>query len=220
MNKKLKVKTHKKAKTERVYDYVSCASELCRAIENRGDRVLFSFFTFDHRLCDITYAEFGKMIKSVAAGLTSLGYAGKRIAVIGETSPEWLCMYLAILSVGGVAIPMDRELAPSEIEKFLDWVEADGISYAPSLENTMNKLRETTSRLSIYIPFAGDVKKYSVISFGKLCEIGAPSVEAGFDYPDFTGRENELAEFLFTSGTTGSSKCVMLSWSASFSGLQ
>ena len=217
MNKKLKVKTHKKAKTERVYDYVSCASELCRTIENRGDRVLFSYFTFDHRLCDITYAEFGKMIKSVAAGLTSLGYAGKRIAVIGETSPEWICMYLAILSIGGVAIPMDRELAPLEIEKFLDWVEADGISYAPSLENTMNKLRETTSRLSIYIPFAGDVKKYSVISFGKLCEIGAPSVEAGFDYPDFTGRENELAEFLFTSGTTGSSKCVMLSQKNIFS---
>ena len=210
MNKKHKVKLHKKPKCDRIYDSVSCASELCRSIENRGDTVLFSYFTFDHRLRDITYGEFGKMVKTAAAGLTSLGYAGKRIAVIGETSPEWICMYLAILSVGGVAIPMDRELAPSEIDKFLEWVEADGITYAPSLENTMNKLRETTSHLSIYIPFAGDVKKYSVISFGKLCEIGAPSVDAGFEYPDFTGRENELAEFLFTSVTTGSSKCVML----------
>jgi len=217
MNKKQKVKLHRKPKCDRIYDYVSCASELCQSIENRGDKVLFSYFTFDHRLCDITYAEFGRMIKAAAAGLTSLGYAGKRIAVIGETSPEWICMYLAILSVGGVAIPMDRELAPSEIEKFLDWVEADGIAYAPSLENSMNKLRETTSRLSIYIPFAGDVKMYSVISFGKLCEIGTPSVDAGFEYPDFTGRENELAEFLFTSGTTGSSKCVMLSQKNIFS---
>ncbi|MBQ8523953.1 MAG: AMP-binding protein [Clostridia bacterium] len=217
MSKKVKVKIHKKQKCDRIYDYVSCASELARSVENRGDKVLFSYFTFDHRLCDITYAEFGSMIKSAAAGLTSLGYAGKRIAIMGETSPEWVCMYLAILSIGGVAIPMDRELAPSEIEKFLDWVEADGITYAPSLENTMNKLRETTSRLSIYIPFAGDTKKYSVISFSKLCEIGLPSVEAGFDYPDLSGRENELAEFLFTSGTTGSSKCVMLSQKNIFS---
>ena len=215
--KKIKVKIHKKPKCDRIYDYVTNASELCSSMEARGDRVLFSYFTFDHRLRDISYAEFAKMVKTAAAGLTSLGYAGKRIAVMGETSPEWICMYLAILSVGGVAIPMDRELSPAEIEKFLKWVDADGITYAPSLENTMTKLRDTSTQLSIYIPFAGDVKKYSVISFSKLCEIGTPSVDAGFEYPDLTDRANELAEFLFTSGTTGTSKCVMLSQKNIFS---
>lgn len=217
MTKKYKVKLHKKPKTERIYDYVTSAAELCRSIESRGDKPLFSYFAFDHSLSEITYAQFGAMIKNAAAGLTSLGYAGRRIAVIGETSPEWLCMYLAVLSVGGVAIPMDRELAPDEIKKFLDWVEADGIAYAPSLENTMRSLRESNCRASIYIPFAGDTKTLSVVSFSQLCRIGVPSVDAGFEYPDLTGRENELAEFLFTSGTTGSSKCVMLSQKNIFS---
>ena len=217
MAKKTKVKIHKKTKNDRIYEKASCARELCAAIESRGDRVLFSYFTFDHRLADITYGQFGEMIKSAAAGLTSLGYAGKKIAVIGESSPEWVCMYLAVLASGGIVIPMDRELACEEIDKFLKWVDADAISYAPSLENTMASLREKSEQLSLYIPFAGDERKSNVISFSKLLAIGEPSVEAGYEYPDLSDRENEVAEYLFTSGTTGSSKCVMLSQKNIFS---
>ncbi len=206
-----KVKIHRKPKTDRIYKYAANARDLCHVIESHGDRQLFSYFSFDHRLCHLTYAEFGKMIKNAAAGITSLGYAGKKIAIIGENSPQWLCMYLAVLVTGGVAIPMDRELDPVEIEKFLTWVDADAISYAPSLENSMTKLRESSNQLSLYIPFAGDVRKYSVISFDNLCEIGKPSIDAGYEYPDTSANDTGLAEYLFTSGTTGSSKCVMLS---------
>ena len=217
MSKKVNVKIHRKAMTERKFERAMNARELCEIIESRADRVLFSYFTFEHKLADMTYGEFGAMIKSAAAGLTSLGYAGKKIAVIGEASPEWICMYLAILVTGGVAIPMDRELAPEEIEKFLKWVDADGIAYAPSLENSIAKVRESSDTLSIYIPFAGDERKSSVISVSKLIAIGEPSVEAGYEYPDISDKYEEVAEYLFTSGTTGSSKCVMLSQKNIFS---
>ncbi len=211
MTKKVKVKIRKKAKTERIFDYVSNARELCNVIESREDRVLFSYFTFDHRLADMTYSEFGKMVKCASAGLTSLGYAGKKIAIIGEASPQWLCMYLSVLATGGIVIPMDRELAPEEIDKFLKWVDADGIAYSPALENNISKVRESSEQISLYIPFAGDERKSSVVSVSKLIEIGIPSVEAGYDYPDNSERYDEACEYLFTSGTTGSSKCVMLS---------
>ena len=80
MAKKVKVKIHKKQKTERIFDRAANARELCEGFEKRGDKVLFSYFSFDHRLCDITYGEFANMVKNAAAGLTSLGYAGKKIA--------------------------------------------------------------------------------------------------------------------------------------------
>ncbi|MBR6808586.1 MAG: AMP-binding protein [Clostridia bacterium] len=211
MAKKVKVKIHKKKKTERIFERATCARELCEVAEKHGDRVLFSYFSFDHRLCDITYGEFAEMIKNAAAGLTSLGYAGKKIAVIGESSPQWVCMYLAVLASGGIVIPMDRELAPTEIDGFLKWVDADAIAYAPSLENAMATVRESSDQLSLYIPFKGDERKSGVVSFDQLISIGKPSVEAGYEYPDISDRIEEVAEYLFTSGTTGSSKCVMLS---------
>ncbi len=211
MAKKVKVKIHKKSKSERLFEYVSNTRELCELLESREDRTLFSYFTFDHRLADMTYSEFGRMVKNCAAGLTSLGFAGKKIAVMGETSPQWLCMYLSVLVTGGIVIPMDRELAPEETAKFLEWVDADGIAYSPSLANNIAKVRENTEKLSIFIPFAGDDRSSDVVSVSQLELIGEPSVEAGYEYPDISEKYEDVAEYLFTSGTTGSSKCVMLS---------
>ncbi len=215
--KKIKVKVHKKSKSKRLYQTVDNILDICKVIESHGDKVLFSYFAADHRLTDISYGDFAVMIKKTSAALTKLGLAGKRIAVIGEACPEWVCIYLSVLATGGVIIPMDRELAPAEIENFLKWVEADAIAYASSLEKAMGELRGRETRLSAYIPFVGDVDNEGVFSFSRLIEIGEGEVEAGYEYPDCRGRENELAEFLFTSGTTGSSKCVMLSQKNIFS---
>ena len=71
--KKIKVRTHKKPKTKRIYTPVANALELCRIIESHGEKTLFSYFTTDHRLADITYFEFSDMIKKTAAGLDSMG---------------------------------------------------------------------------------------------------------------------------------------------------
>ena len=217
--KKIKVRTHKKPKTKRIYTPVANALELCRIIESHGEKTLFSYFTTDHRLADITYFEFSDMIKKTAAGLDSMGLsAGAKVAVIGETSPEWLCMYLATVVSGGVVIPMDRELSPSEIEKFLEWVDADAIAYSASLSGAISEIRRSGTHLKRFIPFTGEVSDDPcVTTFTELCKVGSHEVSDGYEYPDPSSREDELAEFLFTSGTTGSSKCVMLSQKNIFS---
>lgn len=118
--KKLKVKIHKKPKTQRIYEPVSNVYDTLDRIKSHGDKTLFSYFTTDHKLSDITFAEFYDMTLSLAAGLDALGLSGRRIAVIGETSPEWLCTYLAVMASGGVIVPMDRELATEEVSIFLN----------------------------------------------------------------------------------------------------
>ena len=128
--KPAEAKIHHKPQTERKYERVQHVMDLIRIIEKHGDRVGFSYFDSKRKLVDVTYAEFGCMIKKVAAALTELGFAKKRIALIGETSVAWLSTYLAILATGGVAIPMDKELEIPVIEGFLDSVDADGILYS------------------------------------------------------------------------------------------
>ncbi len=215
--KKVRTRIHKRAKTERIYEPVHNVTELCRVIEGHGDKVLFSYFRADHVLSDMTYGEFAALVRRTAAGLTELGFAGKKIAVIGETCPEWICSYLAIMVSGGVVVPMDRELSPDEIVKFMNWVGADAIAYAPSLNETMAKLSNEGTGISAFFPFTDTEKKDNVICFGDIGAAGDKAVEAGWDFPDASDRENELAEYLFTSGTTGSSKCVMLSQKNVFS---
>ena len=211
--KPVPVKIHRKPKTERRYERVQHVMDLIQVIQKHGNRVAFSYFGPKRKVLDMTYAEFGHLIKKVAAGLTEQGYAKKRIALIGETSVEWLATYLAILATGGVAIPMDKELEIPVIEGFLDSVNADGILYSASFNGKFASTMETHKSLSLFLPIApneDELKNEKVLPFAELLKIGSAAVKNGYKYPPVENREG-LCEMLFTSGTTGTSKCVMLS---------
>ncbi len=217
--KPVEVKIHRRPKTERKYERVADVREYLRVLQKHGDRVVFSYFDKKRNLHDVTYASFLKKIKRIAAGLTAQGYDGKRIALIGETSVEWIASYLAILATGGVAIPMDKELEIEVIEGFLDGVEAEGIIYSATFNGKFVSAMENHKSLSLFVPIAPDEAELAgkgVISMDTLLAKGKESVAAGYEYPPVKSRE-AMAEMLFTSGTTGTSKCVMLSQKNIFS---
>ncbi len=217
--KPVEVKIHRRPKTERKYERVADVREFLRVLQKHGDRVVFSYFDKKRNLHDVTYAEFLDKIKKIAAGLTAQGYAGKRIALIGETSVEWVASHLAILATGGVAIPMDKELEIEVIEGFLDGVEAEAIVYSASFNGKFTQAMENHKSLSLFLPIAPDEAELTgkgVLSLDALIAKGEESVAAGFEYPPVKSRET-MAEMLFTSGTTGTSKCVMLSQKNIFS---
>ncbi len=213
--KKVKVKTHKKPKTKRIYNPVYCINDLLRELKAHGEKTIFSYYRTDKTLADISYIEFYNMIRSVAAALTKMGYAGKKIAVSGESSPEWLCMYLAALAVGGVAIPMDRELNPSETAGFLKWVNADAFCFSRSLVKASGEIFNDGLENLLYVAFDAESAPDYAATVESLIEDGQDVED--YEFPDMSDRNGELAEYLFTSGTTGSSKCVMLSQKNIFS---
>ncbi|MBQ7474975.1 MAG: AMP-binding protein [Clostridia bacterium] len=214
-NKKVNVRIHKKPKTERIYTPVADVLELIEVLKGHKDRVLFSFYGSDRQLHDMTYSEFEENVRATAAGLTDAGLAGRKIAVVGRTSPEWFTVYLAVLATGGVIIPLDRELDVSVISGFMSWVGADAIAFDESFREKFAPLSEDHPSLRVFIPMEGEDggnEKYlplsSVIEKGRSID--------GYEYPAEVDRER-LAEMLFTSGTTGTSKCVMLSQKNIFS---
>ncbi len=214
MNKTKAIKVYNKKKSQRLYERVSDVNDLCRILKKHGDRVLFSYFGKGRQLCDMTYGEFYDKVLAISAGFSEIGLSGKKIAILGETSPEWVASYLAILTVGGVAIPLDKELTIDVIEGFMESVEADAIVYSASFNSKLENAIKSHKSLSAFIAMSPTDEERAlsekVVALDEIIAKGQIKVEAGYELPPVKNREG-LAEFLFTSGTTGTSKCVMLS---------
>ena len=191
-------------KTPRIYTKLAGLGDLIPVLEARGDRTLFKY-PVGKEFVELSSADFAQMTRRVAAGLSAVGLGGKRVALIGETSPEWVASYIAVIAGGGVAIPMDKELAIDAIEGFLSTVDAEAIIYSDTFHNKLANARANHPSLTTFIPLKGEAEE-KVLPFADLLQKGEEALAAGFTLPE---RDHDApATMLFTSGTTGTSKCV------------
>ena len=200
--------------TEKIWDVF----DLLECIKSHKDRILFKYFE-GKNVKEMNYSEFYTLVTNVGAGFTDLGLSGKKIAVIGETSPQWLATYVASLAANAVVIPMDKELAPTEIEKFLTMIDADAIVYSKGFNEKFLPMMDSHPSLKYFIPIdapANAEELPKVLPFNKLVAKGEIAVNNGFKLK-MTKSRDDMCEMLFTSGTTGTSKCVMLSQKNIFS---
>lgn len=187
-------------------------NDLLEQISSHGDKTAYKYFE-NGSVKEMTYSEFHSMILRIAGGFQQMGLVGKRVAVIGETSPQWLATYLGALASGTVIIPMDKELALEEIEKFLTLVEAEGIVYSKSFNEKFVTTIGSHKTLNHFIPINADYNSSfssKITPFSELLSIGQAAIDNGYELKMVHNRD-AMCEMLFTSGTTGTSKCVMLS---------
>ncbi len=208
-----KYKPINRRRIERVMPHVWDVTDLCDIIEKHGDRTAFRYFE-GKVINAMSYAAFGMMIRETAAAFHAMGLVGEKIVVIGDTSPQWLATYLGALASGCVIVPMDKELDIEEIRKFFGVVNARAVVYSKSFnEKFIKSIEADDTGIKYFIPVTPAYDNsfdHKVISFDEVLACGRERMEReGYDYPMVRNRE-ELAEMLFTSGTTGTSKCVML----------
>ena len=211
------VKHHKPMNRERMNRIAPRANDMIDLIEQlggHGDKIAYRYYE-GKDIKSLTYVETQTMVRRCAAAFDTMGLKGKRVAVIGDTSPQWIVSYMAAMAAGCVVVPMDKELDVAEICKFLDMVEAKAIVFSKSFnEKFKDAIQNGTTGVEYFIPVTPaydssfDAK---VISFEEVMEKGRARLETeGYDYPPVENHD-AMAEMLFTSGTTGTSKCVMLS---------
>ncbi|MBQ8269059.1 MAG: AMP-binding protein [Clostridia bacterium] len=195
-------------KTERIFTEVSNIREYLDVLKSHGDKVLYRY-PVGNQYASMTYSQFHTQVLDTAAGLKSLGLAGKRIAVIGPTSPEWVSSYLAVLATGGVIIPMDKELDATAIAGFLETAEAEAIFYGKGTAVKLAGAMESHATMKLFISMENAPEDEKKINLSAVIEKGKAEREAvPFEIHD--GSTEDLAVMLFTSGTTGTAKCVML----------
>lgn len=162
---------------------------------------------------EYTYITYKKMIADMRALGTALYRADlprKRIAVISANRYEWMLSYLTVICGAGMAVPLDKGLAETEILSLLERSEADCVifekAYYPVFE-ALSKSADCKIRHFICMDDFGDLERLS--AYLEKGEALLAEGERGYTeaplYPEKAG------VMLFTSGTTARSKAVMLS---------
>ena len=223
MATQITAKKHKPINRVRMNHVTPRASDILDFLEqiaDHGDRIAYRYYV-GKEIKDLTYAQVHTMVCKAAAAFDAMGLKGTRVAVIGDTSPQWIVTYLAALAAGCVAVPMDKELDVTEICKFLDIVEAKAIIYSKSFnEKFVDAIQNNKTGVQYFIPVTpayDSTFDAKVISFEQVLTKGEERLNGeGYTFPAIQSRET-MAEMLFTSGTTGTSKCVMLSQKNIFS---
>ncbi|HOV94432.1 MAG TPA: AMP-binding protein [Spirochaetales bacterium] len=165
-------------------------------VDRFPDRPCFTVFAPDKKT--LTYRQANDHIRKVADYLRSIGIGkDSKVAVTGKNSPEWAIAYLAVLQAGAIVVPIDYQLTVAE---------------------AVNLIRASDTK-ALFV----DEEKYQDLktSCPQLLKV-MTLYEGGPDYiytldagtaalpPLIPAQEADLAAILFTSGTTGNPKGVML----------
>jgi long-chain acyl-CoA synthetase len=171
---------------------------------------------------DMSAAAFYEQVRALAAGLVAMGLGrGDRVALLAESSPEWVIADLAVLSVGGVTVPIYTTLPAPQVQYIVGDSEArlaivSTASQAAKLQEARHRLPALEAVLSI-VPLDPSPTIASVQPLDRAIERGRERLTsdpaAGADLDRRAGElgSNDLATIIYTSGTTGEPKGVMLS---------
>ncbi len=183
---------------------------------NRTDKVVFRYHGLDKQITEITYGELGENVEKLISAFKATGFEGKKIAVIGETCHEWITTFFAAVAAGAVIVPLDKELLYPEIKGFLETAGASAIVMSPKYSEKYEDLKAAGvfDGLDIIIraddgtEWVNDDKK--LIKFSNFLKLDNGYRMPGSEILRKPAR-SDMSIMLFTSGTTGTSKCVMLS---------
>ena len=160
-----------------------------------GGRIAYRYLAEDS-IIDKTFAELAKDIHAVASWLVKNGCSGKHIAIVGSTSYHWVTTFLGILCSANVVVPVDKMLSAKEMLNVLEMGDVDTAFVSEEFVHLSESIRQSNSRITKVICFADEC-------FGEILRTEAVSL------PHID--PEAMAEILFTSGTTGISKGVMIS---------
>jgi long-chain acyl-CoA synthetase len=181
-----------------------------RNVEQRADAVALRHCA-DDVWQTLTWRQYGEQVNDTARGLRALGIsAGDRVAILADNRVEWHVADLATLALGATSVPIYQTDAPAQVRHILNEsgacaVFVDSVEQAAKVETIRTEVPALRHLISL-IP--GVHSSAEVTNWSKLQNLGRQQMGNGVSVNE--SRPEGLATIVYTSGTTGPPKGVML----------
>lgn len=153
-----------------------------------------------------SYGELAAAVTGIKKGFTVQNFSHKHIALIGTASAEWIQAYMAVVTSTNAAVPMDSGLPAEDIIDLVYRSDSEGVFLDEKFVSLAEQIKEKCPLVRKIWMLSGDAVEGTetvadLIASGEECNESEPP------------EEDDISMIVYTSGTTGKSKGVMLSQS-------
>lgn len=173
------------------------------AAHTYGNNIAFRYKVRKNEIEEKTYNDIKGDSESISNSLKSLNMIGKHVALIGSTSYLWVISYFGIVNSGSVVVPLDDKLPANDIYEQIERADVEMLIYDDNREDVAKEVRSKCSKVKYVVSMREYFHNNDILSLYELMEDNEGSFSTEID-------NKKLCEILFTSGTTGKSKGVML----------
>lgn len=184
--------------------------QMLERMEAYGDRPCM-VEKFKERIVEHTVSDFRNDVFALGTALNSMGLHGKHIGILSENSYYWVVASFAIMCGVGVSVPVDKELKDEDISMLFTKADVEAIFFSRAYKKTAAKHLEADKNCTVSICMNKKLDDGSLFIEDLIAK--GKELIAGGDrsYIDAKIEKDDLAAIVFTSGTTGVNKGVMLS---------
>ena len=190
------------------------------AAQNFPDSTAISYKNHysDKEVQKVTFTQWRDDVRNLGTALVADGLREEKIAIIGENSYGWCCSFFGVMAIGSVTVPVDKELPVEDIDGIITTTGCKAVVFGKTVESKIKELLDKGGLTSVEM-LISIAPENTLRAEGKVSKTLAQLQSRGEElyksddnsYYDYKIDVNKLASIVFTSGTTGKGKGVMLS---------
>ncbi|EXM39836.1 acyl-CoA thioester hydrolase [Ruminococcus albus SY3] len=162
---------------------------------------------------EVSYKQADEIISGLRKGAAALGFEHRHIALVGTNSVEWIEAYMSVVTSTNTAVPLDSALPARDLIDLIDRSDSEGVFIDPKFAALAGEIKDKCKKVK-KIWTLSDEAISGTDSLNDLITAGEKADEPS------APEEEDISMIVFTSGTTGKSKGVMLTQSNLYTNIE